>query len=140
MATVYLGNNAPVQAPLGTSVKVNGESDGPAPEVLEGKTIVVIQTPDTDSEGNPIPLDKKLTEVRNAFAVHSAGSAVWVEGHDDFFNQAVAQVFGAQVGRPADWDAPEEPQEPVSTPAAVPTVDQVEVTAQDVASVAEVLS
>lgn len=106
MATVLLGSTSPRQAPVGTSVSVNDE----APESVEdaptsGKSVVLIATP-VDQ-----PLDKKLAEVRNAFRLHSHEDAVWVEGHNDFFNQAVSQVFNCPVGRPDDWDA-EVAQEP----------------------------
>lgn len=111
MATVLLGNVAPIQAPVGTSVAVNGEvvaAPEPVENTLGEKTIVLVETPDYDAEGQLIPLDRKLAEVRNAFALHAASPAAWVEGHDDFFNQAVSQVFGCPVGRPADWDGVQE--------------------------------
>lgn len=127
MATVLLGNTSPVQAPVGTSVAVNGEqvaAPAPVESTLDEKTIVLVETPDFDSDGQAVPLDKKLAEVRHAFAVHSADQADWVEGHDEFFTLAVSQVFDCAVGRPDGWDAPAAPAAP-SAPAAAPTASVV---------------
>jgi hypothetical protein len=108
MATVLLGSTSPRQAPVGTSVAVNGEASEPVEDApVAGKSVVLIETP--DDEG----LDKQLAEVRNAFRLHSHEDAAWVEGGDDFFAKAVSQVFNCPVGRPDDWDA-EDAQEPVS--------------------------
>lgn len=137
MATVLLGNTSPIQAPVGTSVVINGEqvtAPEPVESTLAEKTIVLVETPDADAEGQTIPLDKRLAEIRSAFAVHSSAPAVWVEGHDEFFTQAVAQVFSCPIGRPDDWDASPEAPEAVSAPESVPvaaTVQEVPVTGQE---------
>lgn len=129
MATVFLGNTSPVDVPLGIQVHVNGESSEEheaQPSKLH-KTIVVIDTPDHDSEGKKIPMSKKLLEIRNAFKLHSADEkAAWVESHDDGLAKLLAEDFDVEIGRPKDWDgasakasdaeASEDSQEPVSEP------------------------
>jgi hypothetical protein len=124
MATVLLGNLNPVEAVPGLSVRVNDEATDSGPAVV-GHTIVMIVTPDE------APLDKQLTEVRNAFSVHSTDKPVWVEGGDEFFTKAVSQTFGIPVGRPADWDAPEAAQEPAEAPAEAEPVQAAESNSQD---------
>lgn len=125
MATVLLGNKSPIVTPPGTSVVVNGQAPEQAVPDVPKQTIVIIDTPELDVEGNAIPLGKRLTEIRNAFRTHSDAEAAWVEGHDDFFTKAVAQEFSCPIGRPSDWDT-----EPVVQPAneqTAQTVSQVDV-------------
>ena len=127
MPTVLLGNTSPIELPQGTTAIVNDEV-GERSASIGGKTEVLIVTPDDQ------PLDKKLVEVRNAFRMHSTDDAVWVEGSDEFFNEAVAQSFGCSIGRPSDWNASESTQEPVSAPegaVAAPVVADVNVTAEE---------
>lgn len=124
MATVLLGNLNPVEAVPGLSVRVNDETGETGPKVV-GHTVVLISTPDD------APLDKQLSEVRNAFAVHSSDKPVWVEGGDEFFVKAVSQTFSIPVGRPADWDAPLASQEPAEAPAQAEPVQAVESNSQD---------
>jgi hypothetical protein len=139
MATVLLGTNSPKSAPLGTSASVNGEQvpsqKGPN---LPDHTVVLIETPDVDGAGNPVPLDKRLSEIRTAFALHSGEAAAWVEGSDVDFTKNVSQVFNCSVGRPSGWDTPqpvaEKPQEPAQAPAepqSVLPVQEVQVVAQE---------
>lgn len=106
MATVLLGSTSPQRPSEGTSTSVNGEPVETTTDDLPSKTVVLIETPDTDVEGNPIPLDKKLSEIRNALALHSQNGAEWVEGVDEDFTKNVSQTFNCQVGRPDGWDDP----------------------------------
>lgn len=115
MATILLGTTSPKSPPPGTSTSVNGESvEAPQDPNLPDQTVVLIETPDTDFDGVAVPLDKKLTEVRNAFVLHSGEGAAWVEGQDEDFVKNVSQVFNCKVGRPSNWS--EKPQEPISEP------------------------
>lgn len=125
MATVYLGSTAPITPEPGTQATVNGA----APKLnqnadLPAQTIVIIDTPDLDDHGNKIPLDKKLNEIRTAFALHSEKSAAWVEGADQGFTSAVSQVFDCPVGRPNGWDTS---PEPFATSKGLKAVSQVDV-------------
>lgn len=110
MATVFLGNTSPRDVPAGTQVHVNDEHvGGDEGTPRQGKTIVVITTPDTDIEGKKIGLGKKLLEIKNAFRIHSVeGIPAWVEAHDEDFAKAIADEFDIKVGRPEDWDPKEE--------------------------------
>lgn len=110
MATVFLGNTSPRNVPEGTQVHVNDEHvGGDQGEPVQGKTIVVIETPDFDAEGKKVGIGKKLLEIKNAFRVHSVeGVPAWVEAHDQDFAQTVADEFGCDVGRPEDWDPKQE--------------------------------
>lgn len=106
MSTVLLGSEAPKAPAQGAQASVNNEGVKSDESVsLPARTAVLIDTPDLDSEGNKIPLDKKLLEIRNAFALHSDKTASWVEGTEKGFTDAVSQVFDCKVGRPDDWDA-----------------------------------
>ena len=115
MATVFLGNTSPREVPAGTQVRVNdehvGEDEGKA---VQGKTIVVIETPDHDIAGKKLGIGKRLLEVKNAFRVHSVeGVPAWVESHDEDFAKTIAEEFGCALGRPDDWDPKEKSKEPV---------------------------
>lgn len=126
MATVLLGSEAPKAPAMGTQASVNGEATKNDETVqLPAKTVVLIDTPDLDDEGNKIPLDKKLQEIRNAFALHSDQGASWVEGADEGFTGAVSQVFDCEVGRPDGWDDASEGQDE-----GTPAVSEVSVTAE----------
>lgn len=112
MATVLLGSESPKAPAEGTQTSVNGEEVKSDESVqLPARTIVLIDTPDVDLEGNKVPLDKKLMEIRTAFALHSDAPAKWVEGVNEGFTAAVSQVFDCPVGRPDNWD--EEQEQPV---------------------------
>jgi hypothetical protein len=109
MATVLLGSNAPLAPAIGLQATKNGERPQSDPNAkLPSQTMVIIDTPDTDDFGRKIPLDKKLNEVRSAFALHSKEPASWVEGADEGFTSAVSQVFDCQVGRPTKPAASED--------------------------------
>jgi hypothetical protein len=130
MSTVLLGSEAPKAPELGTQATVNGEeAKSDQSTNLPERTVVIIDTPDFDTEGNKVPLDKKLMEIRNAFALHSSDAAAWVEGADDVFTGAVSQVFDCEVGRPGDWKPAAE--EPEAQQEGTPTVSQVEVNPDD---------
>lgn len=105
MALVLLGSDSPKTPATGLQVTVNGDAVSSEDVDLPSRTTVLIETPDMDLQGQPIPLDKKLSEVRNAFALHSDGDAAWVEGIDVGFTDAVSQIFNCPIGRPQDWDA-----------------------------------
>ena len=114
MGTVLLGSTTYVEPPSGVSVVVNDAPVTPtSKQPVSEKVIVSVITPDFDVQDNPVPLDTQLGEVRTALGVWSL-RAIWVEGHDDFFNQAVSQSLDIPVGRPSDWDAPLSPQEATS--------------------------
>jgi hypothetical protein len=130
MSTVLLGSEAPKAPELGTQASVNGEEVESDLNVdLPARTIVLIDTPDFDADGNKVPLDKKLMEVRNAFALHSSDGASWVEGEESGFTGAVGQVFDCEVGRPNDWDEKPAAEKPQTE--GTPTVSQVEVNPDD---------
>ena len=135
MATVLLGSTSPQRPPEGTSASVNGEPVETTTESLPSKTVVVIETPDTDIEGNPIPLDKKLSEIRNALSLHSQNGAEWVEGMDEDFTRAVSQTFNCSVGRPDGWNDP--PHEAVSGPVDLPSHDNSAQSAEEDPSLGE---
>lgn len=114
MATVFLGNTSPREIPAGIQVHVNNEHvGGEAGKPVEGKTIVVIETPDHDSYGKKLGYGKKLLEVQNAFRIHSSDpTPAWVESHDEEFAQALADEYDIKVGRPDDWEPKQEQETP----------------------------
>jgi hypothetical protein len=115
MATVLLGSESPKAPQSGTQANVNGEAAKSDETVsLPERTLVLIDTPDVDAEGNKVPLDKRLQEIRNAFALHSESGAAWVEGEDENFTNSVSQVFDCPVGRPDSWKE-EQTNEPKQT-------------------------
>lgn len=120
MATVFLGNTSPREVPEGTQVHVNDQHvGGEQGSAQEGRSIVVVVTPDHDAEGKKLGLGKQLLEIKNAFRIHSGDTPAWVESHDEDFAKLVADEFDCEVGRPDDWDPPaihaEEPKREAET-------------------------
>lgn len=138
MASVLLGSTTPRDAALGTSVSVNGESakEDNGTNMPE-QTVVLIDTPEVDNEGNTIPLDKQLTEIREAFALHSKEPAAWVEGTDEEFTKMVSKVFGCDVNRPDAWDPPVKAQEASSDLTDSKVAESPEDISEDAKSVSE---
>jgi hypothetical protein len=120
MATIVLGNTAPVQP-----VKVDDKTDAitrvARPDL--GNTITTFEVPDS------VGIGVALQTVSSVFASHhSDAPPAWVESDDKVVAEALSRQFGCPVGRPNDWD-----ETPVAP--AEPATETQTITAQDVATV-----
>lgn len=101
MATIILGNTAPIEA-----VKVDNTTAIeriPRPDL--GNTVTIFDVP------NNIGAGETLTTVSSIFKSHHSNSnPAWVESDDEILALALGREFSCPIGRPEDWteNAPEE--------------------------------
>lgn len=89
---LHLGNSAALEPQPGTTT--DGETP-PEPVRIEGPQVTTLEVPAST------PLDAALTEIKNAWALHSASDAPdWVDGNDDLLVRAVASTFQCPIGAP----------------------------------------